>query len=1777
MINKYITVVSILLLGIANITRAQNDASVKVERYQGGFKVSISNIQFDAFDKSVGNYIMRDYKDFTDPSAAGTPKLPSLTYTLALPERKAPMVTGAILKDRRYEGIIPSLQPRVIAAGDSSYILEDVDYRDGVFRPNPVLFEVSPVFKVADYYAVNITVYPVTFDYSRNVLQESRAIEILVDLDLPGQYPMTPFIPETDFQKNLQKLFVNSEYIGGFASPGQGVTNDTTGNWIDYSASYLKFKIGKDGVYRITAADFQTAGINISAVAPAQLKLYSGGKERPIYVKGEGDGIFNADDYIEFPAMMNYNLGYRKANSTSEPYIDYLNKYSDSTIWFLTWNSGAGKRMPVVNQFNGALTDSLNHYTHFEHQETNSFYQQVSVNTVTNQDPESQSNKLFIWSYFGEGEYSYTFTGTDLVPNKYASVFFKVISGGSPVSSNSHKISVKINNTTLDSTSVNRNEIKSAGGYFSSNLLSTGTNTYTFINHPVGLSPNYFVYDWIEYEYPRQLKLQSDSLMFVIRDTLALVPRIITVANASAPGLLVYKMGDNPKRFENYNFVSGTIRFNDTVNPNDRYIIIPEGKILKPAFEGVKTFTNLRSNQQALDYIAITNPVLRNSAEDYVDFISGAYNNSAALVFTNDIFDEFSFGYPDPNGIKNYLKFMQERPGVTRFSYVTLIGSAGYDFNRYFYKNRGYEVNPNLVPSYAEPVSDTWYAMLDSLAYYQSFYIGRLPAKSDENVYNYLTKHQQYLNQRYDRWNKQALFFSSGDGNNQAELLDIRASNQFIINNYTNIKPFVLSHDHFYKTVNPASDFGPFTPGYIRNSILEGGLFISYLGHSGTRTWDNSISDPSQLLNRYNKSPLVTDFGCSTNKFAEPDVEAFGALFINEGQTIAYVGNSSLGFTSTSLTVSKYFYESILKDSVTTIGRAHFEAKRKMFTRLNSSGVYKIFAFTNLLMGDPIVNLALPTKPNLQGNVSNLFQLQLLPDDQTDSVQFRLVYNNLGSASSDSFSIRISSEYENVVNAVALRRVIPNLTDTVLFSVPVKSKPGVHSMTIELDALNEITELYEDDNIVTKNFTVASLSLRPLTAGEYLALSNKPVKVLNTALNPGASSILFQYAENPDFTGATEITRSLDTFYTGFDISGLPGDKRYWSRIRLVNADTLWSSAFSFIKSTSDYNFFLEDKYSFDRQELPGLKYDGGLILSTDTIKIEVTSGGGNFSKFGSITKNGINLLSNTFGWGMGAVVFDGVTLQVDTARTFSYGAFPEEANQLAQIIEDAPNGKLIALCVIDDGSSNITNRLINAIKSAGGTLISNLGFRTPYLILGKKGGAPGSAIERLESNTYANLLIDDSTFYLNKNSASFETPFIKSAAAWKNLLITGTTSGGSQISVSLLGKQPDGRIDTVNIYTPSSSPYSIGSIDNSVYPELRMVSNFTAGSDGSSPVLKQLGLSYAALPELGINYQGVSILKDTMRFGENQQLLFTVTNAGDVDADSVKVRVEITFADNTSDSLATLTINRLSSGERKNIVLDYFGSAGPQSRTFKITIDPENRVKEFFEDNNSFSVPFYLKADTTAAFLSITESGKEFYDGDLLPGKPVFTIELNDASLLPLNDPAFMKIYLNDEVVPYSAGLLEPTYSTTNPKMKVVYTPNLTEGTYELRVEAKDALGNAVTRGTTSKTFAVSNKLTISNLYNYPNPVAGSGTHFTFVLAQIPEKLEILVYTIAGRQVRALSVPAGELKTDFNKIYWDSRDEEGDLLANGVYLYTVKITGKGEVHRQTGKLAITR
>ncbi|MDR3611219.1 MAG: FlgD immunoglobulin-like domain containing protein, partial [Ignavibacteriaceae bacterium] len=320
-----------------------------------------------------------------------------------------------------------------------------------------------------------------------------------------------------------------------------------------------------------------------------------------------------------------------------------------------------------------------------------------------------------------------------------------------------------------------------------------------------------------------------------------------------------------------------------------------------------------------------------------------------------------------------------------------------------------------------------------------------------------------------------------------------------------------------------------------------------------------------------------------------------------------------------------------------------------------------------------------------------------------------------------------------------------------------------------------------------------------------------------------------------------------------------------------------------------------------------------------------------------------------------------------------------------------------------------------------------------------------------------------------------------------------------------------------------------------------------------------------------------VKLLKDTVTIGESLNLNFRVFNEGYTYVDSVKVRVERVEPDNSRETISETVADSLLPGSSKSFNIVYPTTAGAGAGTFIINIDPDNKITEYYKDNNIYALPFYIKGDTTHPLLKMTIDGADIIDGDYISSTPKIKAELNDPSLLPVTDPSSIMMTLNDTLISnINNPFVSVFYNTTNPKMVLEYSPKLANGSYTLNVKGKNALGVMSDSAGITRNFQVSDAAKLLDVYNFPNPFARD-TYFTFKLTQIPDELKISIYTVAGRLIREIDKKSYELNYDFNRIHWDGRDQDGDELANGVYFYKMVMKKGNVTENVVQKLAIVR
>ncbi len=121
----------------------------------------------------------------------------------------------------------------------------------------------------------------------------------------------------------------------------------------------------------------------------------------------------------------------------------------------------------------------------------------------------------------------------------------------------------------------------------------------------------------------------------------------------------------------------------------------------------------------------------------------------------------------------------------------------------------------------------------------------------------------------------------------------------------------------------------------------------------------------------------------------------------------------------------------------------------------------------------------------------------------------------------------------------------------------------------------------------------------------------------------------------------------------------------------------------------------------------------------------------------------------------------------------------------------------------------------------------------------------------------------------------------------------------------------------------------------------------------------------------------------------------------------------------------------------------------------------------------------------------------------------------------------------------------------------------NLAEGRHEIKVNAWD-ISNNPAEGYTEFVVVASEEVALKHVLNYPNPFTSS-TCFMFEHNQsgVDLDVQVQIYTVSGRLIKTLEeriFSTGFRLGGENCLRWDGRDDFGDPLARGVYLYKVKV-----------------
>ncbi|MEO8761365.1 MAG: type IX secretion system sortase PorU [Bacteroidia bacterium] len=134
----------------------------------------------------------------------------------------------------------------------------------------------------------------------------------------------------------------------------------------------------------------------------------------------------------------------------------------------------------------------------------------------------------------------------------------------------------------------------------------------------------------------------------------------------------------------------------------------------------------------------------------------------------------------------------------------------------------------------------------------------------------------------------------------------------------------------------------------------------------------------------------------------------------------------------------------------------------------------------------------------------------------------------------------------------------------------------------------------------------------------------------------------------------------------------------------------------------------------------------------------------------------------------------------------------------------------------------------------------------------------------------------------------------------------------------------------------------------------------------------------------------------------------------------------------------------------------------------------------------------------------------------------------------------------------------------------KILYQlQNLPTGNHSLTLKAWDVLDNS-SLSSTDFVVATNSAMALTHVLNYPNPFT-TATKFFVEHNQACDVLnvEVQIYTITGKVVKTILQTVQNQGFRTEGISWDGRDDFGDKLARGVYIYKVLVKNSEGSHAQ--------
>ncbi|NOT77213.1 MAG: hypothetical protein HOP08_20000 [Cyclobacteriaceae bacterium] len=1429
--------------------------------------------------------------------------------------------------------------------------------------------------------------------------------------------------------------------------------------WINFTQSYYKIPVSQDGIYRISYADLQAAGVPIGSIDPRKINLFHRGNEQSIFVQGQSDASFDPADFIEFYGRRNDGTLdadlYKPSSLQPHP---YYNLFSDTTSYFLTWNSLPiqGKRMSLFSETNSSSLPVEIYHTEERLQVYSNEYS--GGLTVLG---EIQSTA------FDQGE---GWTGLNICKNLSGCtgqrdfLIDNIVRGVTPSGTPqlelllagrddvSHQVEVYVGPNAGGSRLV---IAQGFAGYETVKLTSLldwsdiGSDGKMIVSVRLTSTSR----DQLSLSYAKVNFPQSFDFNGVSSKTISLVPNAsqrsyIEIQN-SPIGARIWDISDknNVSMIGTTPISGGTSAV--TLSGKKLYI---SGTTLSPTLRKV----SFRSFSPSLhDYIIISNRSLMKPALGYGDAVQSyaAYRASSAgggydtlTVPVDQLYNQFNYGETSPRAIYQFMKYMVGG-GDPKFLFI--IGK-GLEVSQGFYRKTSFLPADlrDLVPSAGMPGADMAFtAGLDGTSFEPAVPTGRLTASTPVQVAAYLNKIKETESLPFnDLWRKDLLHLSGG----------INAGEPEVFRQY--VDGFKAIGESFYlggKIETISKQTLNVELINVKDQVNKGLDLITFFGHSGPGTIDIDIgyvSDPTLGYNNAGKYPGFLINGCNAGRFFDNRV-TFGEdwmLTANKGAK-SFIAHSSFGFTNTLRLYSDIFYSVAFGDS-TFIRKGVGEVQKETGKRYLSQAGADLTSITQvqqmMLLGDPAVALFGARKPDYEINSGSVSIVSMDGNPVTarsDSFAIDIRVRNFGRAQPGLVEVRVTRTLSDNSVVVYNSQVDPILyTDVVRFVVKKggsTAESGSNNFAITIDPNNLIPELDKTNNTTSVGYFI------PLNGTKNLFPSNYAI------VNTSSVNLTFQntdlQADTRSFAIEIDTAATFDSPYlnrkviSGKVIAKMPltllteDSLVYYWRTKISNPQTgesrEWvNSSFIFIQNSPEgwsqlkFPQFTEDALVGLSSDPQTKRYQFLETMSTVEIRALGSANAAPYSQTSlKVNQEELNVSTqeqycrnNT----LNLIAFDKSSTAAYAGIPFANffdpracGRAPQMINNflateletghqddLAQWVSNVhPSDSVVIFSIGDAGYASWTTGIKQQLSflGVGTNQLNGVQPGEPFVIFGKKGSPAGSARIFRPSQAPANAqqVIVNKTITGRYTQGSLSSVVIGPAEAWLQLTSrVAEATANDQYSVEVKGINLAGQ-ETILKNTTAGS-ITLADIDARIYPYLRLTLKTTDVVDLTPLQLKKWLVTYKPMAEGILLYKGAK-QQEIVQEGQEWKTQYAFTNISTRNfLDSLLVQVSVFSSAKRLTQQSSFRIKPPAPGDTSkfSVAVKTSGKAGLNDVT--VFVNPKVQP-EMYYDNNLLPLYSHLKveADTRSPLLEVTIDGRQVINGDIVSSSPIILSKVID------------------------------------------------------------------------------------------------------------------------------------------------------------------------------------